>query len=233
MEASITSCDTSPEARETHERILDAAQKLFAERGLDATSVRDITAEAGCNVAAVNYHFGGKENLYLESFRAMLGPLREQRLSMIEELMGRDPAPTLEEYLTGFAEGFLEPLVDESLGRRFMLFVSREISDQNLPDGLFIGEFIMPLVTRAVSSLDRVEIPLTPEQSFYCIYSIIGQLLHAVKGHHLSDQLQLTGAAPFDLKGFIDHFVRFSAAGIRACAMDKSDPPETFGSEEA
>jgi len=63
MEVQTAHCDTSPEARETHERILDAAQKLFAEKGLDATSVRDITTAAECNVAAVNYHFGGKENL--------------------------------------------------------------------------------------------------------------------------------------------------------------------------
>ena len=228
MEASVTSCDTTAEARETHERILDAAQKLFANKGLDATSVRDITTEADCNVAAVNYHFGGKEKLYVESFRAMLGPLRDQRMAMMDELMLREPVPTLEEFLAGFAEGFLEPLVDESLGRRFMLFVSREISDQKLPDGLFLDEFIVPLVTRAVSALDRVGVPMTPEQSFYCIFSLIGQLLHAVKGHHMSDQLVLTGAAPFDLRGFIDHFVRFSAAGIRACALDEYSTPTSF-----
>jgi AcrR family transcriptional regulator len=220
------------EARETRERILEAAQRLFSERGLDATSVRDITSDAGCNVAAVNYHFGSKENLYVEAFRAMLGPLRDQRMAMIDELMERDPAPTLEEYLGSFAEGFLEPLVDESLGRRFMLFVSREISDQKLPTGLFLGEFIRPLVTRAVSSLDRVGVPMTPEQSFYCIFSLIGQLLHAVKGQHMSAQLERTGAAPFDLGGFIEHFVRFSAAGIRACALADPIPAAVLGGGE-
>jgi AcrR family transcriptional regulator len=219
-------------AQETRERILDAAQKMFAEKGLDATSVRDITTAADCNVAAVNYHFGGKENLYIESFRAMLGPLRDQRMAMMDELMRREPAPSLEEYLASFAEGFLEPLVDESLGRRFMLFVSREISDQKLPVGLFLDEFIRPLITRAMSSLDRVGVPMTPGQSFFCIFSLIGQLLHAVKGQHMSDQLEATGAIPFDLRGFIDHFVRFSAAGIRACAVDESSLQSAFGGGE-
>ncbi len=231
MSPRTSQCDDSAEARETHERILEAAQKLFSERGLDATSVRDITTEAKCNVAAVNYHFGGKENLYLESFRAMLGPLRDQRMAVMNELMEREPAPTLEEYLTSFAEGFLEPLVDESLGRRFMLFVSREISDQKLPDGLFLNEFIQPLVTRAVSSLDRVGVPLTPEQSFHSIFSIIGQLLHAVKGHHMREQIETMGGPPFDLKEFVDHFVRFSAAGIRACAAEETTPEATAGGE--
>jgi AcrR family transcriptional regulator len=220
-------------AHETRERILDAAQKLFAEKGLDATSVRDITTEAGCNVAAVNYHFGGKENLYIEAFRAMLGPLRDQRMAVMDELMERDPVPTLEEYLASFAEGFLEPLVDESLGRQFMLFVSREISDQKLPAGLFLDEFIRPLIARAVSSLDRVGVPMTAEQSFYCIFSIIGQLLHAVKGQQMSTQLESVGEMPFDLSGFVEHFVRFSAAGIRACALDESMPPAAFDGGES
>jgi len=234
MDANTSSCDHSREARETHVRILEAAQKLFAEKGLDATSVRDITASADCNVAAVNYHFGGKENLYLESFRAMLKPLRDQRMAMMSELMERDPAPTLEGYLAGFAEGFLEPLVDESLGRRFMLFVSREITDQRLPPGFFLDEFIRPLIELAVSSLDRFGVPMTPERSFYCVFSMIGQLLHAVKGRHMSVEIERTGAVPFDLEGFVDHFVRFTAAGIRACALDESAVGKPFtGGENA
>ena len=233
MRHSNHQCDDTPEARETHERILEAAQKLFAEKGLEATSVRDITAEADCNVAAVNYHFGGKENLYLESFRAMLGPLRDQRMAMMDELMSREPSPTLEEYLAGFAEGFLEPLVGDSLGRRFMLFVSREISDQNLPEGFFLDEFIRPLITRAIASLDRAGVALTPEQSFYCVFSLIGQLLHAVKGQHVSERLGQAESLGFDLEVFIDHFVRFSAAGIRACAVDESESMSAFGSGES
>ncbi len=163
METSVTACDTSPEAHETHERILEAAQKFFAEKGFDATSVRDITTEAECNVAAVNYHFGGKDKLYLESFRAMLGALRDQRLAMLDELMRRDPTPTLEEFLATFAEGFLDPLVDESKGRRFLVFVSREMLDPRLPAAVFLDEFIHPLVNRVMEALARVGPPMAPE----------------------------------------------------------------------
>ena len=68
---------------ETRTRLLDTAECLFAERGFAGTSVRDITADAGCNLAAVNYHFGGKQNLYREVFRRRLAALREQRLASI------------------------------------------------------------------------------------------------------------------------------------------------------
>jgi len=232
METQATTCDASSEAQETHERILEAAQKLFAEKGLDATSVRDITAAANCNVAAVNYHFGGKENLYLESFRAMLGPLRDQRLAMIGELMDRDPVPTLEEFLATFAEGFLDPLVDESRGRMFMVFVSRELLDPRLPISVFLDEFILPLVNRMAEALDRVGPTMAPNDRFMCIFSLIGQLLHAVRAHHVADHVEVRRAVDFDLAAFVDHFVRFSAAGLRACALDETTTPTSFNDGE-
>lgn len=232
IKARTIHCDDTREARETHERILEAAQKLFAEKGLDATSVRDITATADCNVAAVNYHFGGKENLYLESFKAMLGPLRDQRLAMIAGLMERDPVPTLEEFLATFAEGFLDPLVDHSRGRMFMVFVSRELLDPRLPLSVFLDEFIQPLVHRAAAALDRVGPPMTPNDRIMCIFSLIGQLLHAVKAHHLATHVEIRDSVPFDLAGFVDHFVRFSAAGLRACSLDESATPTSLSDGE-
>jgi AcrR family transcriptional regulator len=232
MDTLTIACDASPEACETHDRILEAAQKFFAERGFDATSVRDITAEAECNVAAVNYHFGGKERLYLESFRAMLTALRDQRLAMLDELMLRDPKPTLEEFLAAFAEGFLDPLVDESRGRRFLVFVSREMLDPRLPAAIFLDEFIHPLVDRVMEALARVGPPLAPQKALLCVFSLIGQLLHALKARHLLDQLDLPDSMSFDLTGFLEHFVRFSSGGIRACALDETSAPVSFSDWE-
>lgn len=228
MEAPTITCDATSEAHETHERILEAAQKFFAEKGFDATSVRDITAEAECNVAAVNYHFGGKEKLYLESFRAMLGALRDQRLAMLDELMLRDPTPTLQEFLAVFAEGFLDPLVDESRGRRFLVFVSREILDPRLPAAVFLEEFIHPLVKRVMDALALVGPPMAPETALLCVFSLIGQLLHALKAHHLLAQLDLPEPMSFDLAEFLEHFVRFSSGGIGACALDETSTPTLF-----
>ena len=54
----------------TPERIFDEAEILFARKGYHAVSIREITNSAGCNLAAANYHFGNKQNLYLEVFRS-------------------------------------------------------------------------------------------------------------------------------------------------------------------
>jgi len=231
MEVQTTHCDESPEARETHERILDAAQMLFAEKGFDATSVRDITTNAGCNVAAVNYHFGGKDNLYLESFRTMLGALRDQRLAVLGKLMQQTPPPSLEDFLETFAEGFLDPLVDESRGRLFLAFVSREIFDPRLPPSVFLGEFIHPLLERAMVALDRIVPSMEPDAARLCVMSLVGQLLHALKAQHLFGQNDHPEVSAH-LADFVPHFVRFSAGGIRACAIDESTAPPSFSSGE-
>jgi len=207
---------------DTRERILLASQKLFADKGFGATSVRDITTEAGCNVASVNYHFGGKDNLYLETFRSMLAVLREQRLSVLDELMGRTPPPTLEEFLESFAEGFINPLVEESRGRHFMALVSREMVDRRLPHDVFVSEFIHPILERSLAALEKFGPPLAPADARLCIMSMVGQLLHALRAHSLFTRRDHAEVVPADLSDYVPHFVRFSVGGIRAFARERA-----------
>jgi len=218
MEIQTEEKTRSNETEDTRDRILTAAQKLFGEKGFDSTSVRDITTEAGCNIASVNYHFGGKDNLYLETFRSMLTFLRDHRLTILDELMVRTPAPTLEEFLQSFAEGFIDPLVDESRGRFFMALVSRELYDARLPHDVFVTEFIRPILERSLIALERFGPPLDPADAHLCIMSLVGQLLHALKAHHLFAQHDGSEVMPTSLATYIPHFVRFSAGGIRACS---------------
>ena len=70
----------------TRERILKAAERLFAERGYEATSVRAIVGKARVNQAAINYHFAGKDGLYREVLRAAFRALTEHQLAHAEEM---------------------------------------------------------------------------------------------------------------------------------------------------
>jgi len=128
----------------TRERLLDTAERLFAERGFAATSVRDITAAAECNLAAVNYHFGGKSNLYREAFLRGLTVLREQRLAALRAIMGRRPVPSVTEVLRAFATEFVAPLRDNRGPVLFKLW-TRELLDPKLPPETFAAEMIMPI----------------------------------------------------------------------------------------
>ena len=71
---------------DTRQRILDAAEVLFTEHGFDATTLRQITGAAEVNLAAVNYHFGSKEELIREVFRRRLTWLNQQRLRELDRL---------------------------------------------------------------------------------------------------------------------------------------------------
>ena len=72
-------------AGNTKDRILDVAETLFADNGFAATSLRDITREAGVNIAAVNYHFGSKDGL--------LGAVLERRIAHGEQAAPRATRP--------------------------------------------------------------------------------------------------------------------------------------------
>jgi len=97
----------------TRERILDAASDMFAERGVEAVSLRELTVKAGVNLAAVHYHFGSKEGLLAEVFARSSKPIVKWRLDLLSEV-ARDAAgrPDLEQVL----EAFLRPSLQS--GRR-------------------------------------------------------------------------------------------------------------------
>ena len=80
---------------DTRDRLLDTAERLFAERGVDATSLRHITTEAEANLASVNYHFGSKEALFRQIFARRIGPINEERLRLLDACEANNP-PTLE-----------------------------------------------------------------------------------------------------------------------------------------
>ena len=70
-------------AGHTKARLLEAAEALFVEHGFEAMSLRQITTLAGTNLAAVNYHFGGKEGLMQALLRARLDRLNQERLRLL------------------------------------------------------------------------------------------------------------------------------------------------------
>ena len=226
METQTGNVGRPQEAEDTRERILNSSQKLFADRGFDATSVRDITTEAGCNVASVNYHFGGKEKLYLETFRSMLTVLRDRRLEMMGELMERRPRPTLDEFVETFAVIMLEPLVKDSRGRMFLDLVSREMISPRLPQGVLLEEFFEPMMQRATMALAQVGPTLQESTARMCVMSMVGQLLHSLKAQHLLFDLGRPDVIPTSPEDQIAHFVRFSVGGINACAGEVQIEPE-------
>lgn len=115
----------------TRDRILDAAEGLFAEQGFHLTTLRQITQGAGANLAAVNYHFGSKQALIGAVFRRRLDALNAARLKRLDAVQA-DPDPALEAVL----EAFIEPALafthgGAAEGQRFMQLLLRAFADRD------------------------------------------------------------------------------------------------------
>jgi AcrR family transcriptional regulator len=95
---------------ETRERILDAAERLFARKGITSTSMRALTAAAGVNLAAVHYHFGSKEALLDAVIERRAEPCNAARNRALDRHLAEraEAAPDVEQVL----RAFLEPVVE-------------------------------------------------------------------------------------------------------------------------
>jgi hypothetical protein len=132
--------------------------------------------------------------------------------------MGREPPPTLEEFVETFAAILLEPLVGDSRGKMFLDIVSREMISPRLPRGVLFGEFFEPMMERATKGLANSGPNLDAASARMCVMSMVGQLLHSLKANHLLADLGRSDHPIGDPSQQLDHFVRFSVGGIRACA---------------
>ena len=204
------------EARETHRRLLDAAEELFAQKGLDGTPIRDITTKADRNQASINYFFGNKQELYEELFRRRLREMRDTRLAGIKAAMTKSKKPTLENLLRAFAVAFIEPFKNPIRNERFMKLFARELVDQRLPRDMFLKEMAVPVMTAFEDALAEIHPKMNKRDVQMSIHSIIGQLVHVIQVKAMFEGKQSHAIATFNIDEAIDHIVKFSAGGIRA-----------------
>jgi len=128
--------------RETRVRVLDAAARLFAERGFNHVSIRDICKEANSNVASVNYHFGDKLGLYRELISTVAESMNDAKNQAFEA--GEGGAP--EERLRAYIRRFLQQLLSPDLGKNCWLdkLIAREMSEPTAALDLIIEKGIKP-----------------------------------------------------------------------------------------
>ena len=102
---------------ETKEQILTVAERLFAEHGFTGTTLRNVVSEAGVNLAAVNYHFGSKEELFRAVVARFARPVVERELRLLSELKSGSELPSIEALLTAVVQPSLEVLSEREDAR--------------------------------------------------------------------------------------------------------------------
>ena len=200
------------ELEDTRKRLLDAAGELFAERGFAATNVRDITAAAGTNIAAVNYHFGNKEHLYIEAVRHAA---RSCDLSAPMPMWSEETAP--EQRLRDFIRAFLGRILRSDLPAWHRLLIFREVA-QPRPGACeeFVREFVRPTFEVLLRILRDMVPPSVQGPALNMLGgSIVGQCLHYHHARHVI--ILLVGEDEFngyDIDLLTDHVWRFSVAAL-------------------
>lgn len=117
------------QAAETRRRLLDAAEHLFIERGYEGLSMRQITARAGTNLAAVNYHFGSKDAMLRELLSQRLDRLNEERLRLLDTCEAGDETPDCETILGILFVPAMQLGRDPGAGPAFLRLLGRVYSD--------------------------------------------------------------------------------------------------------
>ncbi len=202
----------------TKDRILDSAERLFAERGYDATSLRAITREAGVNLAAVNYHFSSKEALLRALFARKLGLLNERRLAMLDayeaEAGGRPVA------LEKVVRAFIEPVVrfggDPTGGSSFGMLMGRMYSWPSAELQRILVPELRGLIERFRGAFRRALPALPVRELYWRIFFSIGAMSHALAGSGLLNIISEGLCDPADLDGTVERLIEFVVAGLKA-----------------
>jgi AcrR family transcriptional regulator len=205
---------------DTRERILSAAEALFMERGFAATSLREITSRAQVNLAAVNYHFGSKEELIRAVFARHLGPLNQARVSYLDSLetdaQGQPLTPEriIEAMVAPVMQASRDPLRG---GARFLRLLGRAFSEPTETVRDFLPKQYREVVVRFKEALVRA-LPHLPEQELvWRMHFMFGAMSYAMAGN---DALQLIATCDVegaeDAQAIIRRLVPFLTAGLQA-----------------
>jgi AcrR family transcriptional regulator len=191
---------------DTKTRILDAAEKLFGEKGFDATSLRDITTEADVNLAAVNYHFQSKETLIEAAIMRCAGPVNQKRLAMLE---AAGPNPTVEQII----EAFVGPVLEQDFEPMAPLMARVMASPETMQR---VFKHHMELLSRRFAEAMGVALPdLSPIERMWRLHFVAGSMAHTVTRAPMLRNL-FGGVLDFsDRTLLIARLVRFAAAGFR------------------
>lgn len=199
----------------TKDRILDEAEGLFARKGYHAVSVREITQAAGCNLAAVNYHFGSKQSLYLEVFRSRWLPRATRVHSSFRKNLTTNGTISLTAVVQSLAQAFLDgPLTDLERKRHHQL-ISGELAQPTEAFEIVADQVLQPLFNNLLDDL-RTVLPdeIDGEQLALNAFSILAMVLYFnLARPFISRFTGYTYDDTFKAR-MVDHIVNFSLNGL-------------------
>jgi len=204
---------------ETKERILDAAERLFAERGFAGTSLRSVTKEAGVNLAAIHYHFGAKEALLREVFARRATPVNQERLRQLDELEKAARGKPVE--LKSILDAFLRPVMHlqrdlAAEGDVWGRLIGRVYSEPvDLVEAVLKDQFV-EVSRRFTEALSRTLPSMPALEVQRRMQFVLGVLTHSLTGLHRVALLPELSDGDIDPDDSLASMLAFLTAGFRA-----------------
>jgi len=212
------------EPAETRRRLLDAAERLFAERGFEGTSLRALTQAAGTSVSAAHYHFGSKQALLAATLHAHVDPINQRRLALLAARVTEAGDRPIE--VEALLDAFLRPIFEARAqpgGGTVRMVAVRLFADPPEIVAELKQELFGDLLGRFLDCFEQ-SLPERPRDELALgLQFAVGVMIH-VSGGHLDDAplLEEASRAPDGLlsdASVLAHLIRFVAAGLRAPAL--------------
>ena len=166
--------------KDTTHRILDAAEALFAEKGVSNTSLREITSRAGVNLASVNYHFGSKLGLVEAVLKRRLDPLNKERLKRLQAIKREADSTGKAPSVRAIMQAIFEPILIMVDTQAFIRIIARSMTD---PDETVKNVFLREIgpVFRLMFSLLMRALPHVPKDVlFWRVQFALGAMGHSL-----------------------------------------------------
>ncbi|MCJ0824750.1 TetR family transcriptional regulator [Luteimonas sp. 50] len=202
----------------TKDRILGAAEELFAQHGFAGTSLRQVTTRADVNIAAVNYHFGSKENLVNEVFRRRMDEMSGRRLAQLKAALQQHPGE-LEPVLAAFVEPALAMAQDRHGGGAFIRVIARAYAEKNDSLRKFLSDQYGHVLRDFAKAIAGCVPALGKEQLYWRLDFLSGALTYAMADFGLIKRPAGLPEAAHRARAARE-LIRFAAAGLQADTTD-------------
>ncbi len=218
MSAQASVAGSAVEGRDTKERLLAAAERLFAERGFEGASLRAVTQAAGTSVSAANYHFGSKQALLRATLRRRVEPVNRLRLERLDALEAAAAGAPLA--LEALLDAFLRPAFEVRAAAQDGSAYYRQIAARLYSDPPELvsdlkRELFGPVFERFFAALQRALPDHPPAGLALAFHFTVGAVIYVMSGHldgapGIGDR----DARPAD-EEVLARMVAYTAAGLR------------------
>lgn len=198
----------------TKDRILHAAEELFAQQGFGATSLRQVTSRADVNIAAVNYHFGSKDNLVNEVFRRRMDDMSRDRLQALQSAISNHPGE-LEPILAAFVEPALAMAQDRHGGGAFIRVIARAYAESNETLRKFLSDQYGHVLREFAKAIGSCVPGLGKEDLYWRLDFLSGSLTYAMADFGLIKRPASVSEATHRQRA-AKTLIQFASAGFKA-----------------